>query len=123
MKILLYANNRENTGKQIEKHIKEEPRIEIETLDSVTSLSQKLCQPLHRIMVIILVIQTKEEITQFLDLIPLLENIRIILVLPDRDKHTLAVGIKLNPSFISYTDDDLDDITQVLKKIQKITLH
>lgn len=123
MKILLYANNRINTGKKLEKKIKEELfQIEIETLNSVTTLSQKLCQPLHRIMVIIIVIHAKEEITPFFDLIPLFEHIRIILVLPDREKKTFASGIKLNPSFISYADDNLKDITQVLKKIQQITI-
>lgn len=95
--------------------------MEMEMLSSVKSLSKKLCQPLNRILVVVLVLHTREEITDFLKLIPLFENIRIILLLPDREKKTVALGLQLNPSFISYADSDLKDITEVLKKIQKIT--
>jgi hypothetical protein len=62
-----------------------------------------------------------KELTDFINLISFLENIRVILVLPDREEKTLALGLKLSPSFVSYIDNGASDICAVLQKIQKVS--
>jgi hypothetical protein len=95
--------------------------IKFETLNSIKSFSQKLCQPLHGISVIVIIISSRDELRDFMALLSVLENIRVILILPDRGGETIALGLKLNPSFISYVDNDLMNIIDVLKKIQAVT--
>jgi len=123
MKTVLYANNMTKMGKRLENKIQEElPGIQLDILNSIEFLSQKLCQPLNRISVIVGLISSSNELMSFIALRALLENIRLILVLPDRGEKMTALGIQLNPSFISYADNNLNDIIAVLKKIQKLQL-
>lgn len=122
MKIILYTNRINGLGKKLEKEIHHMlTQIELETLNSVKSLTQKLCQPLNRISVIVFIVSIRNELKDFMKLLTALENIRIILLLPDRSEKTVAMAVKLNPSFISYTDNRLIDIIEVLKKIQQVT--
>jgi hypothetical protein len=118
MKIILYADDKEEMGKNFGKLIQNQfPDIQLDTLNSVSRLSEKLCRPLNRISVIIIFVTCERDIDRLLTLKPLFDNIRLILVLPDRTTGMMAHGLQLNPCFISYFDSDFSDITSVLKKL------
>lgn len=79
-----------------------------------------LRQPLHKVSVLILFIASRKDLEALNTLVSLFDNIRIIIVLPDREKSTMSLCIALKPSFISYIDSDLMDIALVLKKIETL---
>jgi hypothetical protein len=79
-----------------------------------------MSEPLNHVSVIIAWIHKKNELENLFDLLPLIKTARVILVLPDRKQQTISIGIKLNPSFISYQDNNFEDIITVLKKIQTV---
>ncbi len=118
MKLILYTGERKALGQNLEKLIQEQlPQIQIEAIDSAQGLSRLLCRPLNRISVIIIFVNCEEDLRGFLTLEPLLDNIRRILVLPERTTAMMAMGLQLNPSFISYWDSEFLDIISVLEKI------
>lgn len=119
MKSILYTDDMNDLGKTLEGRIQKElSGIEIVTLNSRTSLVQKMSQPLNRISVIIILVSSCEKLECLYSLVSLFENSRIILVLPDREKKTLTTGIRFNPTFISYADNEFKEICEVLKKIK-----
>lgn len=118
MKIILYADDKEAMGKNFGKLIQNQfPDIQMDILGSVRCLSEKLCRPLNRISVIVIFVTCERDIDGLLTLKPLFDNIRLILVLPDRTRGMMAHGLQLNPCFISYLDSDFSDIISVLKKL------
>ena len=122
MKLIIYAENRTEMGKKLTISIQDKlPKIQIDTITSINDLSRKLGRPLNRVAVIVIFVTCQEDIDQWLGLKSLFDNIRLILVLPDRTKGMVASGLQLHPSFISYSDSDYIDITSVLKKIYQRT--
>ena len=119
MKTVIYMNSATALGEELSaKLLQEIPEIEVDVLHSFSRLSKMLGQPLNGIVVTILLIHHKEELTQFKPLMPLFDRLRLILVLPDRSHATLSMGIQLKPAFVSYLDNDWKDITSVVKKIK-----
>lgn len=120
MNILLYkcaGEERENTlGTLIEKQL---PGIQTDTIHSIRQLSDILCRPLNGISAMVAFIPCEKEIEQLLVLKPLFDNTRMILVLPDRTKPMVALGLQLNPCFISYPDNGFTDILSVLNKLNQ----
>jgi hypothetical protein len=94
--------------------------ITVEIIDSLQCLTKQMSEPLNHVSVIIAWIHKKNELENLFDLLPLIKTARVILVLPDRKQQTILIGIKLNPSFISYQDNNFEDIITVLKKIQTV---
>jgi hypothetical protein len=47
----------------------------------------------------------------------LLQDVRTILILPDRRAETIATGHNLQPRFLGCLDDDAEEIAAVLKKM------
>jgi len=122
MKLIIYAENRTEMEKKLTLSIQDKlPKIQIDTITSINDLSRILGRPLSRIAVMVIFVTCQKEIDQWLGLKSLFDNIRLILVLPDRTKGMVTSGLQLHPSFISYSDSDYLDITSVLKKMYQRT--
>lgn len=120
MKTVLYANGLKNLGEKLEKLIQVQASgTLLESCDSIEHFSQILRQPLNNVSVVILLVESRGELIEFNSMSTLFDNSRVILVLPDRDKDTLSLGVELKPSFVSYVDSDLNDIASVLRQIKK----
>ncbi|MCA1784345.1 MAG: hypothetical protein LC657_00015 [Desulfobacteraceae bacterium] len=91
--------------------------MDIIVSDSIEKINVTLCRPLHEISVIILPIASTSELAAFQNLNPVFEKSRVILILPDRNPETLAKSIRIKSSFITYFDNDIQDIASVLKKL------
>ena len=122
MKTVLYANEIDTIGDILKTTIHAQiPEIQVKSCNSTADIFRLLRQPLNNLSVVILVIASRNELIEFNLMSPLFDDMRIILILPDRKKQTLALGVKLKPSFVSYDDSNLQDIVSVLKQILKKT--
>ena len=65
----------------------------------------------------ILLAASKEELQELVSVGELLEDIRIILVLPDTDRDTVANAHILRPRYLTYVDSDFSDVAAVLSKM------
>jgi hypothetical protein len=83
----------------------------------VYSLSRRLRQPRHNLAVAVLVAASRQELLELLSIRDLLDGIRIILVLPDRQDDTIAKGHRLYPRFLTFADSDFLDVAAVLSKM------
>ena len=114
MQMLFYAKN--GAGENILNSI-ESLFSEVEVFRSMIGLSARFRQPLEDPTITVLIAQTREELENLLLIRDLLRDVRIVLVLPDRDAETIAKGHVLQPRFFSYLDADAGQVNAVLKKM------
>jgi hypothetical protein len=93
------------------------PAGEIEIYQTINSLSRRLRQPRYDLAVAVLLASSKQDLLELLSIRHLLDDLRVILLLPDREKDTIAKGHTLRPRFLTYADSDLLDVAVVLSKM------
>lgn len=122
MKTVFYASRMDDDGGNLLAMIHGEfPEIKIEICDSIDGLSSILRQPMHRVSAVILKVLSNEELVALTAMLPLFDNIRVILILSDPDENAHELCFKLKPSFVGDGDTDLKDVLSVLGQIKKIT--
>lgn len=90
---------------------------QVENYCSIKDLRQRLQQPRKEELVGIFLPSSKEDLSNLLSINYLVRDIRIILVLPDRDDKTISIGHTLRPRFLTYADGDLSDVAAVMDKM------
>ena len=93
-----------------------------ETFNSVENLSRRLCRPNTTKEETIAVLFTVDgkDLVDLLSIRDLLDDIGIILILPDDKKETISAGHRLRPRYISYADGNFKDVAAVLRKMLEI---
>ena len=119
--VILYSMFSEGTGGQLRKMVEDVvPNENTEIYNTIDTLGKRLCRPSYNIAVAVLLISGGEELRDVLSIRHLFDNIKIILILPDRKNETIVIGHKLRPRFLSYTDSDFIDVAVVLENMLKI---
>jgi hypothetical protein len=59
----------------------------------------------------------REDLENIVAIQNLLFDSRIVLILPDREEDTMALGYILRPRFVSYRDSSFKDVGAVLNKM------
>ena len=120
MKIILYRKEKENYGNKLEKLIDSDlPELNICVINSIDRLAQFLRQPMQNVFIAVLIPPSRVELVDLTGMAALFDNVRVILVLPDRSRDTRAMGLTLSTSFVSYVDNDVKDVISVLQHIIK----
>lgn len=83
----------------------------------ISALAKALRQPGNSEAIAILHAASGSELTDLLALRELLQDLKIILVLPDSSTDTVAKGHRLGPRFLSYHGGNFQDIAAVLKQM------
>jgi hypothetical protein len=123
MSILLYIPEPLSTAKKLLTEINTLALGEtIEIYESVQEISDRLYESTRNLTAAILVIPDRQKLIEILSIREWLQDVRIILILPDRDAYTVSLGHSLFPRFISYLDNDFTDkeVPAVLKKMCNI---
>jgi hypothetical protein len=120
MKVFFYAKVGDQSGDMLEKIIRTRlPEIEMLVYRTVDDLSQGLRQPGKDSGVAILFVSNQEDLKDILSIRYLFQNIRIILLIPNKEAEIVALAHQLRPRFLTYINTDLAEITAVLKKMLK----
>jgi hypothetical protein len=96
------------------------PNENTEIYSTIDTLGKRLRRPSYNIAIAVLLISSREELRDVLSIRHLFGNIKIVLILPDRNNETIVIGHKLRPRFLSYTDSDFIDVAVVLENMLKI---
>jgi len=95
------------------------PDHSTEVFNSPGKVTKAFLEPGNKPDVLVLFIANQMELEEFLYIKNVLLFTKIILVLPDREKETIAKAHKLFPRFISYRENDFSEVTAVLEKISE----
>ena len=119
MNVLFYSRETEEAGERLERMVEvlipEEKR---EVYRTIHSLSSRLRRPKDcDLTIAVLLAAGRKDLADILSIHDLLCDVRIILILPDREEDTVAWGHSLQPRFLSYIDSDFTDVAAVLYKM------
>ena len=118
MKIFLYSKVGDQPGDLLEKMIKTHlPEVEMVVYRNIDDLSQGLRQPGKDTGVALLLVPNQGDLQNILSIRHLFQNIRIILLLPNRAAETVALAHQLRPRFLTNINGNLSEVTAVLKKM------
>ena len=84
---------------------------------TIDDFSQRLRQPVLKQRIVILLLNSPKELEDVLSIRELLEDAKIILIVPDTNPATLARGHTLRPRFLSDCNSDFVDVAAVLGRI------
>ena len=122
LKVLLYTTKSDGIGKQLISVLGEVIREgDIEVFHHIDSLMNyfRSPRPADDLTIAVFLASDREDLQQLVAIRDLIINIRIILVLPDRENETIAEGHSLQPRFITYLDSDFEEIGSVMNKMIK----
>jgi hypothetical protein len=114
MNILFYA--RDGAAKGLQETI-EKLSLDMEIYRDVMGLMERLRHPLDDPAIAVLVADSTEGLKELLLLRYLLRNVRIILVLPDRESATVSKGHDMQARFLTFIDNDPAEVALVLSKM------
>ncbi len=116
--ISFYSKKTSGAGKRLQRIIETfVPESSLSVCRKFDVLLNKLHQPGHNIGILILLTTSKKELLEILTIKDLLSDIRIIAVLPDREKDTISNGHGLHPRYVTYADSDFIEVGAVLAKM------
>ena len=120
MKVLFYAKEIKGGGRRLLRVIERLlPNDVLEIYNSIDGLSRWFNRPQPADAPVIVVFQAvgQEDLQSMLSIRDLLVDVRILMVLPDKEKETIAKAHRLRPRFITYADSDFLEIGAVLNKM------
>ena len=124
MKLLVYSSDKEQRQRLLNAIEALTSHFTLETFGDLRSLDFRLRREFTRDIWIVLITINKKELDRLVAMNELIRNNRNILVLPNRDIQTVAVGHRLYPRLISHLNSDFSDIGLVLEKvIRKIIME
>jgi len=118
MSVIFYNSINNEAAEKLEKILDTKGLGEkVERFQSIEELSNGLSRTNRNQHVAVIHIGAMQEFNQILSIKRLLNDMRIILILPDRSAEIVSAGYKLYPRFISYSDSDFNDVAIVLRRM------
>lgn len=118
--VLYFSEEAEGPGRQFQEVLNNTlPEIQLELFTSFEELVTGLNRPEAEPAVVVLVISNRAELEEFLPLRKVLQNTRVILVLPDESRETMGLAQRLNPHYIKSADDDFVELATIIDEILK----
>ena len=116
--LLLYAKAQNGIFQQLKQVI--DSRVSgtcLENYSNPEELFHRLRQPRLNIKIAVFAIGSAAELDRLLTLRELLADMRLVLVLADKDPQTLAKAHALGPRFITFTDAGIEPLVSVVEKM------
>ena len=118
MNLLVYAAKSGEVAQHLQQVIEEiVPKKSIEICRNFNRFSYRLQQPMNGLKIAILLVGNDQDLTDFLSLQDLLSELRILLILPNRDSGMVSKAHALSPRYLAYADGDFEDVNAVLTRM------
>jgi len=117
VKIIIFAGGSDPLRKRLHLVISMHLALyKIEVCPTIAALSRRLRRSLDP-LIIVLLITRREDLDAIMGLRELLNDRRLILILPDDNPDELTMAHALRPRFITYRDRDFLDVSAVLGRM------
>ncbi len=118
VKVLFFSTTTEGAGRGIQERLGTlVPEGRVEVYRSIEDLANGLHRLLDPDTIAILRARDREELSHIVSMRDLLQGVRVILLLPDGEEETIALGHRLRPRFLSNGENDFSDTLSVLRKM------
>lgn len=120
MKIILHATENHELRSQLKNRIEDAfPTGRIILTNSGRHLSEALCRPLHNVSVLVAFINDSKSVSLLLPLMPLFENLKLILIFCKRIDDVQKSALLLEPLYSSYSENNFQDVISVLQRMEQ----
>lgn len=92
-------------------------RAKTEIFRNIRDLSHRLSKPVDTVTIAVLLVSGRRDLNNFVLIRHLLSDIPFILILPRRENRMTSIGYDLLPRFLTYVDNDLNEVGAVLGKM------
>jgi hypothetical protein len=118
VKILLYSSAKEEPKIGIRERLRNlVPEENLEIYRSIEELVHGLYRLYSYDTILLLQAKDREELLRIVSLRDLLQGLRVILLIPDREGDTISLAHRLRPRFLSNGENDFSDTFSVLQKM------
>jgi hypothetical protein len=116
--IIVYSKAMNGIGSKLQEVVTNVlPGSYVDTYHTISGFSERLRKPALNFPIVILLAMNREDLENIVSIQNLLFDSRIVLILPDREEDTMALGHTLRPRFVSYRDSSFKDVGAVLNKM------
>lgn len=120
MSLLLYTTASEGVVERIRTALElSVPDGAMEVYQTINDLSRRLRQPKDELTIGVLLLASREDILDVLNIRHLFHDVHIILVVPDLDDEIIALAHRLRPRYLTYMDGSFPAIATVVDKMWK----
>ncbi len=118
MELLIYSSINDGAGERLLNVMRMLlPEKKFELCRSIEEFSKRLRQPIFSPTIAIILALSREELQEIISIRHLLEDAKIILIVPDTNPDTVAQGHTLRPRFLTGSESDFIDVAAVLKRM------
>lgn len=117
VRLLFYTSRDDRRLKLLAHRLSRQRQIVVESCLDTGSLESCLRKSGNTVTLAVLLTTSHEELHGVLAMRPLLNDIPLILILPDRHKDTVAKGHMLAPRFLTDLQNDFHEIYNVMSKM------
>jgi hypothetical protein len=121
MHVLIYGNPRsigmDRLMKEVNRVVSPERVEECSTLEGLSNRVRM--SPMNQTIAVLLA-ASREDLSDLLSIRDFLNDILVILILPDRNKDTISSARVLWPRFVAFADSDFGDVAAVLGKMLEL---
>jgi hypothetical protein len=122
MSILFYNSADYINSKRLLTVVGEEVLKEkVEIVQTLGDLSKSLRKPNRVNDIAVLFVEDMADFYHILAMKKSFNDVRLILILPNRSSEMVSAGHRLHPRFISYIDSDFKDVADVLRRLIKLS--
>jgi hypothetical protein len=116
--VLYYSEEAERRGRKLQEVLNNDlPDMRLELFTDFEELVTGLQRPEVDPAAVVLVIGSRTELDEFLPLRPVLQNTRVVLVLPDQARETLTLAEQLDPYYIKPSGDDFVELASIVDEL------
>jgi len=118
MELLIYSSINDGAGGRLLNVMRMLlPEKKFELCRSIEEFSQRLRQPIFNPTIAVILALSREELQAIISIRHLLEDTKIILIVPDTNPDTMKKGHTLRPRYLTNCESDYVDVAAVLKRM------
>lgn len=120
MMLLLYAKAKNVVSQELKQILNGRSSDAcLETYSNLDDVFQRLRQPRLNLKIGVLSIGSEAELDRLITIRELLSDMRLVIVLADKDPQTVSKAHALAPRFITFSDAGIDPLVSVVKKMME----
>jgi len=89
----------------------------VEIYTSIEDLANRLLHLVDHDAIVIIQAEDRQELLHILSLRDVLQGVRVILLVPDREDETISLAHRLRPRFLANSESGLSDTMSVVRKM------
>ena len=117
MKVYLYSDQHE-AGQELQSLVDKQLKPGcLKIFGNIIEMASSLALSLKSKDIVILFVATMHELEELLLMQETFDDVRLILILPQRDPVTITKGHQLRPRYLTFFDNNMSEVCKVLEKM------